>query len=335
MKQLLVIGGTSFIGRHLLNELLQQESYEITLFNRGLTNPDLFPTVDKIRGDRNDAKAIHQLFSKKWDCIIDVSCYFPQSLEWILNGIDIKSTKYIFVSTCSVYDNEQYSGMNRAELAPTLFCTKEQAMDSAPETYGQRKAACESLLEASGIAYTTFRPALVFGPYDPTDRFYYWLHQVKTKQKIGIPERGNRKFSLTYVGDLVAAIMKALHSEAKNKSYNCISYENMSIREIVNAAMFSLKRTPELVNYSKDFLKRHQITPWTGIPVWLSTDDYTYSSKSICEDLAFKPTSFSKSIEATIAYYEEICFPKPSFGMDEEKQQVLFLAYKKEMTNHP
>ena len=329
MKKILIIGGTSFIGRHLLNYLLEQEEYEISLFNRGVTNPELFPELNRIKGDRNVLTEISQIFAEKWDCIVDLSCYYPQSLAWILNGVN-KQVNYIFISTCSVYDNEQYSGMYRDETAPRLSCTTAEGLDQSPATYGRRKAACERLLENSGVRYTIFRPALVFGSYDPTDRFYYWLHQVKTKKLIGIPENGKRKFSLTYVGDLLSAMVAAIHMKPNNQVYNCISYKGMSIQQIVDEAILAMERQVETLNFSKGFLVKHQIAPWVDIPVWLNTDDYSYSNEKICNDLDFTPTKFKESIQKTITYYQEISFPTPITGMNEEKQQALLEAKRAE-----
>ena len=79
MKKLLILGGTNFIGRYLTERLLESSNYKITLFNRGCTNSHLFPEVKRIFGDRH-TKDIRLLGNEKWDVVIDISCYFPNSL---------------------------------------------------------------------------------------------------------------------------------------------------------------------------------------------------------------------------------------------------------------
>lgn len=326
MKKILVIGGTSFIGRHLVTKLLGEKDCEITLFNRGVTNQELFPQLKRIIGDRNVAADIAQIDAVDWDYVIDVSCYYPQSLEWIVNKIKPSVTKYIFVSTASVYDNEVHEGMLRDESAPVVSCTKEEAIDTTPATYGKRKAACEEILKNGNIPFVILRPSLVFGPYDPTDRFYYWLHQVKTKKQIGVPENGLRKFSLTYVGDLVWAIITALHSDKENVIYNCISYPLMSIDKIIKKATLLCNTEVEKINFSAQFLKAQNIAEWMDIPVWLSSDDYTYTNEKIKLALNFKATEFRESMQATIDYFETLSFPNPSFGINESTQERLLQA---------
>ena len=78
--KILILGGTSFIGRNLVEQLIQQDQYQLTLFNRGQTNNHLFPNLNFIQGDRN-TDDILQIGNQNWDYVIDVSCYFPDSLQ--------------------------------------------------------------------------------------------------------------------------------------------------------------------------------------------------------------------------------------------------------------
>ncbi len=159
MKQLLVIGGTNFIGRNLLQSLTKLEEYEVTLFNRGITNADVFPDLKRLKGDRNtDEVAI--IGQQKWDYIIDLSGYLPHSLERILKVVNQDLKRYIFVSTCSVYDNEKEQSILRKEDTPIMDCTAEQAAESSMYVhYGNKKAACERLLQTSGFDHIILRPA--------------------------------------------------------------------------------------------------------------------------------------------------------------------------------
>ena len=104
-KRILILGGTNFIGRNIVESLLETNKYEIILFNRGITNPELFPDLKKIKGDRysND---INFLKNNSWDFVIDVSCFYPENLEELLEILGNKVLKYIYISTCSVYELE-------------------------------------------------------------------------------------------------------------------------------------------------------------------------------------------------------------------------------------
>ena len=105
-KKILIIGGTAFVGRVLLEHLLQLGGYEITLFNRGKTNAGLFSGVSQIHGNR-ETDDIKLLANKNWDVVIDFCGYYPLSLQKIVDTLRGRIGRYIFVSTGSVYDLEQ------------------------------------------------------------------------------------------------------------------------------------------------------------------------------------------------------------------------------------
>ena len=107
MNKILILGGTQFIGRNLVAQLLQEREYEITLFNRQQTQPNLFSGVKKIKGDR-ETEDIRQIAREHWDYVIDLSCYYPAALSSVLEQLQISPKRYIFISTCSVYSFPVY-----------------------------------------------------------------------------------------------------------------------------------------------------------------------------------------------------------------------------------
>ncbi|NVK05452.1 MAG: NAD-dependent epimerase/dehydratase family protein [Flavobacteriia bacterium] len=322
MKAVLVFGGTNFIGRVLVERLLQEQDIEVTLFNRGKTNPHLFPGVRKIYGDRD--KAVPDgIADQHWDFIIDLSCYFPQSLSNILSQIQLLPSRYIFISTCSVYDNDQLQCTLRSEDAPILDCTESQAGDQSPSSYGQRKAECERILKNSGIPFCILRPALVYGRYDPTDRLYYWLHQVQNEEALLLPDHGEKVFSATYVGDLVNVILLSLKQETESQVFNVTTVPTLSISQLVTTAAKILRKSTKSLNISSTLLKSEGIAEWKDIPLWLNSDFFTYDNSKVKSHLGFSPTAFSESIQETISYYEENEWPPPNYGITKERKEDL------------
>ncbi len=316
MGKILILGGTNFIGRNLVEGLLKTNKYQLTLINRGKTNSHLFPNVEKRIGNRNE-ETVTELIKGHWDYIIDVSCYFPKSLSYILKSITSDISKYIFVSTCSVYQNTDQ--LLKDEKSPTLTYEDNQLDDSSNHSYGQRKKACEDLLVSSGLNYTIFRPALVYGQYDHTDRFYYWLHQVKEYDHILMPNYGNQKFSITYVKDLVQLIISSIHPSKDNNIYNAISHPEASISQIVNCTKHYLNIHPDLSNISSSKLSKHNIAEWVDMPLWINSDYFTFSNKKILSNFSKSPTSLDLSIGETI----KLRWPKPSYGISRAKQLQL------------
>jgi len=323
MKKILIIGGTHFIGRYLVERLLSEDRYDLSLFHRGLTNKDLFPSVNRIFGDRY-TDDIKQIKKKNWDIVVDLSCYYPKGISESLKCLN-ELENYIFISTCSVYDNDQYSGILRNEDAPILSCTKEEAIDSSDESYGQRKAECERILKASRLPYTILRPALVFGKYDTTDRMYYWLNQMKKNELLVLPESGKRNFSLTDVSDLVESILYFIHNKAPNQVYNAISYPKASLRMVIDSCREIIDSSSKEMNVDPNDLHQNNIRQWVDVPLWLDTDDYTYSNKRLRQETGIQERSFDSALKETIEYFDLLDWPDAKYGWS-NSQKNTFLS---------
>jgi len=195
--------------------------------------------------------------------------------------------------------------------------------DITLESYGIRKAHCEKLIKNSGINYSIFRPALVFGPYDHTDRFYYWIHQVATKKEIMIPNSGNQCISLSYVSDVAQSVATALSSSNDRQEYNCISFPEISIANIIQGTSKILNKTPRLVSASSSFLHAQKVKEWEDLPLWIDNNHSTFSNQKITEALSLSFTSFRSRLKEVISYYDRLNWPEPIYGISQQKQQQL------------
>src|SRR4051794_32497949 len=171
--RILVIGGSSFVGRHIVQTALDR-GHDVTLFNRGQTNPDAFPTAEHLTGDRNSD--LSALEGRSWDATVDVCAYVPRQVRTLLEKLGTGAGHYTLVSTISVYGEVDVdSGFD--EDAPLL----EPAWDDelVMELYGELKVACEQVArELAGDRLLVIRPGYVIGPHDPTHRFTYWVERV-------------------------------------------------------------------------------------------------------------------------------------------------------------
>jgi 2'-hydroxyisoflavone reductase len=171
--RVLVIGGSSFVGRHIVDRALAQ-GHEVTLFNRGRTDPGAFPTAEHLVGDRNtDLSALQD---RAWDATIDVCAYVPRQVRALLEALGDGAGHYTFVSTISVYGQVDIdAGFD--ESAPLLAPAWDDDLDV--EKYGELKVACEQVAaELAGDRLLVVRPGFVLGPHDPTHRFTYWVERV-------------------------------------------------------------------------------------------------------------------------------------------------------------
>jgi 2'-hydroxyisoflavone reductase len=312
MKKILILGGTQFIGRNLVEQLQVTRNYEITLFNRQQTNSNLFPDIKKIKGDR-ETDDIKQLSGVYWDYVIDLSCYYPDSLHTLLNTLKGQTGRYIFMSTLSAYllDDEMLKTLIREDAATLTH--HQQA------TYGQRKAACEAiLLSATWLDKIILRPSIIYGKYDHTDRFYYWLYRSRNNQPFILPDNKTDKITLTYIGDLVNIIIQSLEIKEHQTIYNASTHPPLSLKGMI----LYMNSDAALVEIDGDKLIADGIRPEEDIPLWFNSP-LMLNNERLIQD--FKPAfkSFKESIDETVAYFSELNWPKPKTGLDLKREAEL------------
>ncbi len=167
---LLVLGGTGFIGPHMVREALRR-GHTVTLFNRGRTNNELFPDLETIKGDR--AGDLDGLRGRSFDAVIDNSGYVPRHVESSAKLLADNVNHYLFISTISVYAS---FAEPMDESSPLGTIEDETVEEVTGETYGPLKALCEKRAAAAmgDDRLTVLRPTYICGPGDHTDRFSYW-----------------------------------------------------------------------------------------------------------------------------------------------------------------
>ena len=186
----LVLGGTRFIGRHIV-EALHAGGHRVSVFTRG-KSPDQLPAgVERLHGDRNDgAQGLAALAGQRWDACVDVSGYLPRQVRPSAELLRSRIGRYLFVSTVSVYEDS--SNVPVLESHPLLPAAAEDVTDITAETYGPLKVTCERIMEeVYGAASTILRPQIVAGPHDPTGRHTYWVQRAAQADEMLGPGDGS------------------------------------------------------------------------------------------------------------------------------------------------
>ena len=266
--RVLVLGGTRFLGRALVDAALEQ-GHEPTLFNRGQTAPELFPEVEKLRGDRSSD--LSALEGREWDAVLDVAAYMPDDARRAAETLHGNVERYVFVSSISVYADQSVSPVEGAaveELAPG------QEADDDPELYGARKAACERIVEeAFGDAAFVVRPGLIVGPHDPTGRFTYWPHRVARGGEVLAPGSPDDQVQFIDVRDLAAWIVQATASGVGG-TFNATGEPMPLRRRCSRSAAQSPAATRPSRGSTSDRLLAEEVGPWMELPLWLPLAEY-------------------------------------------------------------
>lgn len=207
----IVLGGTQFIGRHIVEELIARGD-EVAMLTRGKTRDELPSRVERLRGDRNDgADGLGALGRRRWDACVDVSGYTPRQVRASAEHLAGLVSRYVFVSTVSVYAD--------SDVAPIVEShhrwppAGEEVTDVTPTTYGPLKVTCEDIVdEAYGARSVILRPQIVAGAHDPTGRYPYWVQRAGQGGQMLAPGDGSDFLQVIDVRDLARFTRTALVS---------------------------------------------------------------------------------------------------------------------------
>lgn len=181
--RILVIGGTRFVGREIVESALT-DGHEVTVFHRGVTGPDLFPGVEHLLGDRFADLGL--LAGREWDATVDVCAYVPRAVNELATALGGHGGQHVFISTVSVYAPPPGPGLTEgAELIELEDPTTEVVTD---RTYGGLKVLCErAASRAYGSELLIVRPTYVVGPNDYTWRFPAWVRRIAAGGEVLCP----------------------------------------------------------------------------------------------------------------------------------------------------
>lgn len=231
--RILVLGGTSFVGRAVVERALSA-GHELTLFSRGRTGPELFPDVERRRGDR-DGGDYASLAGGRWDAVVDVSAYVPRHVQQAADALRGTTGRCLFISTGSVYDVAQAPQSDLSEDSPRL-APERGTEEVTGDTYGPLKVACEDDVTALwGLRGTTVRPGIVAGPHDPTDRFTWWVRRAARGGRVAVPGRPEQPVQVVDSRDLARLVVTLVERDAPG-TYNAVGpAEPVTLAGLVHA----------------------------------------------------------------------------------------------------
>jgi 2'-hydroxyisoflavone reductase len=322
----LILGGTGFLGRHLVEAALG-DGHRVTLFNRGLRNPDLFPEVEKIKGDRDGG--LSPLRGRRWDAVIDTCGYVPRVVRASAGLLADAVDHYTFVSSISVYSDAVTPGAD--EEAPVQELPDPGVEEVTGETYGGLKALCERAAEEEmpGRVFNV-RPGLISGPHDPTDRFTYWPRRISAGGEVLAPDRPELRVQFIDVRDLAAWILK-MAQEQRTGTYNATGpdYE-LTMGRLLEECESVSGGGAKLVWVSEDFLKDQGVEPFTELPLWVPREDSALLSvdcgRAINAGLAFRP--LSATVRDVLDWdLTRTADREPAAGLSPERERELLRAW--------
>jgi 2'-hydroxyisoflavone reductase len=336
--KVLILGGTQFLGRHLVEAALTR-GHAVTLFNRGKTNPDLFPDVEKLRGERDGQ--LDALKGRAWDVAIDTCGYVPRIVALSARALADSVERYIFISSLSVFaDTGQPDQDENGALATLADESTEQVTG---ETYGGLKVRCEQAAEAAlpGRALI-IRPGLIVGPHDPTWRFPYWVERVARGGEVLAPGEPQLPVQLIDARDLTAWII--LKAETRQVGiYNATGpgYP-LSMGQVLDCCETISGSDARFTWVSETFLLEQGVQPWSQLPLWVPAEAKGFHrfniNKAASDGLTFRP--LDETVRDTLTWlrslppaYRETVQAKRGEGLASEREAELLAACHSRVTS--
>jgi len=296
---ILVLGGTKFVGRHIVRTALDRK-HQVTLFNRGQTNPDLFPEVEKLVGDREGDLA--PLRGRTWDAVIDTCGYVPRIVQNSARVLSNQTDLYAFISTISVYASFEEKGLSEGD--PVGTHEYEKVEDITGDSYGPLKAFCEAAVqdEIPGKSLI-IRPGLIVGPHDSTDRFTYWVRRCAQGGDILAPAPPEQSVQFIDARDLSSWTLDMIEA-GQTGIFNATGPENpLTLGQLLQTCCEFSEEGARLVWVDGTFLLNAGIDPWSQLPMWLPEPENAGlmaidCSRAINAGLHFRP--FKTTIRDTL-----------------------------------
>lgn len=304
--KILVLGGTGFIGPHMVREALRR-GHEVSLFNRGRTNRELFPDLELLVGDRNNG--LQELEGGKWDAVVDNSGYVPIQVEDSARLLAPLVSHYLFVSTISAY---AVSPAPITEESPLATMDDETVEEVTGQTYGPMKALCEQRVTAQvGANRTTIlRPTYICGPGDPTDRFTYWPVRTLRGGEMLWPGTPADDIQIIDVRDFANFTIDCLERKIVGIFNTVTPLRSFKMGDLLQDSQAVTDADMVPVWVDKDFISENGVAEGGALPIWEHPDgeyaplSLVDGSRAAAAGLANRPTR--ETVRDTISWWKTL-----------------------------
>lgn len=266
--RILILGGTGFIGPHMVREALVR-GHDVSLFNRGRTNDDIFPDLTTYIGDRDNK--LDALEGHEWDAVIDNSGYVPRHVADSARLLSDAAGHYLFISSISVYES---FGIANDEDSPLATMPDETVEEVTGETYGPMKALCEQRAreEFGADRVAVLRPTYICGPGDHTDRYTYWPVRTMRGGEMLWPGSPSDPIQIIDVRDLATFTIDCLEQRVTG-TYNTVTPPGeFTMGDLLGdcRAVTAADVSPVWVDTA--FVREHELVAGRDLPIWSPPD---------------------------------------------------------------
>ena len=343
---ILILGGTRFVGRFLVKEALRK-GHRVTLFNRG-SNPEAMDGVEQLIGDRNGN--LQALEGRRWDAVIDTCGFVPRAVTASCQLLQ-HTNHYTYISSQSVYENMTKPGVEEHDAVLTMDSDKVERITAGTagplyEYYGPLKALSEKTAEqALPGKVLIVRAGQIVGPYDYTDRLPYWVKRVAEGGEVLAPGRPERPIQMIDAQDLANWIISCIEQNITGTFNASGPAGSLTMGELLEECKWSSQSNVTFTWVPEIFLMNHQVEAWGEMPLWIP-EEYPLpgeekpwngffavnTAKAIQKGLTFRP--LAHTIKDILDWEAARSDDERKAGMDRARERELLQAWHQQV-DHP
>ncbi len=230
--RVLVIGGTRFIGRATVPELLRR-GHEVTIFHRGKTPNPFGDQVTERLGDRLVSESVRRaLDGTPFDGVVDIAYAWdsrtgPRELGYVADSLARPPERYVYLSSVSVYGDGP------------LPLTEESRRDPMLGAYSEDKIAAEDFLfdaqRAGRFDVAILRPPYVHGPWNNIPREAWFWDRILAGRPVIVPDGGTTLFQWAAARDVAWALAESLENPAaRGQAFNIAEAEPLTYSAFID-----------------------------------------------------------------------------------------------------
>ncbi|MBB5235832.1 SDR family oxidoreductase [Deinococcus budaensis] len=313
----LVLGGTQFVGRHIVEALLAG-GHRVAVLTRGRTPDELPDAVERLKGDRDEGAAgLAALEGRRWDACVDVSGYTPRQVRASAEALQGRIGRYVFVSTVSVYAEQGRHPVREDD--PLLPPAGEDVTEVTGETYGPLKVTCEHIVEeVCGERATVLRPQIVAGPHDPTGRYTYWVDRIAAGGEFLAPGDGSDAMQVIDARDLARFTVTVLEEDVPG-TFN-LAGPRLTWQEFVQTVREATAGDAQPVWVDAATLEAQGLG-WSELPVYVPADG---------EQGGLMDVSFARARAAGLTHTDPVTTARDTRAWSADTPQKSFLTPERE-----
>jgi nucleoside-diphosphate-sugar epimerase len=317
--RMLVLGGTVFLGRHIVERALAR-GHEVTLFNRGRTRPELYPEAEKLRGDRDGD--LTALAGRSFDAVVDTSGYVPRIVRETIAALG-EVGHYTFVSSISVYADASVAPTENSPVAEL-----EEPTEDWRAAYGELKADCEDVVRDAFPDAFVVRPGLIVGPWDPTGRFTYWPQRLAAGGRVLAPAPPDAAAQVIDARDLAAFVVSAAERRLAG-TFNAVDRPTTRA-DLLETCNRVAGAEAELVWVDGEFLAEQGVGEWLELPLWVHSPELAGllavdPARAFAAGLETRP--LAETVRDTLAWVAAGEAPETEAGLERAKEERLLRAW--------